>query len=206
MGGGIGITPMISMAHSLHRSGRDFEFHYSCKSEKDAAFLADIKAAPWFDKVHLHFSDDGTRADLDKILKTYKDNWHVYTCGPDRYMGAVLMAGMRHGWPDEALHKEYFSIPETPDYENFDFTLRLAKSGKDVRVAADQSPTDALKDAGIHVDVKCSDGICGVCKCTLISGEAEHRDFVLSNKQRQTQIILCQSRAAKDGGVLEIDL
>ena len=121
-------------------------------------------------------------------------------------MGAVLMAGMRHGWPDEALHKEYFSIPETPDYENFDFTLRLAKSGKDVRVAADQSPTDALKGAGIHVDVKCSDGICGVCKCTLISGEAEHRDFVLSNKQRETQIILCQSRAAKDGGVLEIDL
>jgi len=45
-----------------------------------------------------------------------------------------------------------------------------------------------------------------VCKCTLISGEAEHRDFVLSNKQRQTQIILCQSRAAKDGDVLEIDL
>ena len=206
MGGGIGITPMISMAHSLHRSGRDFEFHYSCKSEKDAAFLVDIKAAPWFDKVHLHFSDDGTRADLDKILKAYKDNWHLYACGPDRYMGAVLMAGMRHGWPDEALHKEYFSIPETPDYENFDFTLRLAKSGKDVCVAADQSPTDALKDAGIHVDVKCSDGICGVCKCTLISGEAEHRDFVLSNKQRQTQIILCQSRAAKDGGVLEIDL
>ncbi len=206
MGGGIGVTPMISMAHSLHREGRDFEFHYSCKNEAAASFLTDIKTAPWFDKVHLHFSDDGTRADLDKILSTYKPNWHLYTCGPDRYMGAVLMAALRQGWPDEALHKEYFSIPETPDYENFDFTLKLAKSGRDIPVAANQAPTDALAAAGIHVDVKCSDGICGVCKCGLVSGEVEHRDFVLSNKQRKTNIILCQSRAASEGGVVEIDL
>jgi len=206
MGGGIGVTPMISMAHSLHREGRDFEFHYSCKNEAAASFLKDIKAAPWADKVHLHFSEDGTRAELDKILKTYKPDWHLYTCGPDRYMGAVLMAGMKQGWPDEALHKEYFSIPETPDYENYDFTLKLAKTGREIAVAADQSPTDALAAAGIKVDVKCADGICGVCKCSLISGEAEHRDFVLSNKQRETNIILCQSRAAIDGGVLEIDL
>ena len=49
-------------------------------------------------------------------------------------------------------------------------------------------------------------GICGVCKCGLIDGDAEHRDFVLSNKQRETQIILCQSRAKDPGGVLKVDL
>ena len=63
-----------------------------------------------------------------------------------------------------------------------------------------------LQDAGVHIDVKCSDGICGVCKCGVVSGEVEHRDFVLSNKQRETSLILCQSRAAKAGGILEIDL
>ncbi|MEP1229502.1 MAG: reductive dehalogenase [Litorimonas sp.] len=206
MGGGIGITPMISMAHSLHRDGRDFEFHYSYKNEISAAFLDDIRSAPWFDKVHLHVSEDGTRADFDNILKGYNADWHLYTCGPDRYMAAVLMAGLKQGWPDEALHKEYFSIPETPDYENFDFTLKLKRSGRDIHVSADQSPTDALAAAGVHVDVKCSDGICGVCKCGLVKGDVEHRDFVLSNKQRETQIILCQSRAAQAGGVIEIDL
>ena len=206
MGGGIGITPMISMAHSLHRMGRDFEFHYSCQREAEAAFLKDIHAAPWRDKVSLHFSDQGTRADLDLILKKHQPHWHVYTCGPDRYMAAVLMAGARNGWPDEALHKEYFSVPETADFENFDFTLKLAHSGKEIVVKADQSPTDALADAGIHVDVKCSDGICGVCKCGLVNGEVEHRDYVLSNKQRESTIILCQSRAAKPDGIIEIDL
>ena len=63
-----------------------------------------------------------------------------------------------------------------------------------------------MLSAGIHVDVKCSDGLCGVCRCTVLSGEVEHRDFVLSRKQRETSMILCQSRAAQPNGTLEIDL
>ena len=62
-----------------------------------------------------------------------------------------------------------------------------------------------MQSQGIAVDLKCSDGICGVCKCDLIDGEVEHRDFVLSKAQRQTSIIPCQSRAAKPGGVITID-
>jgi ferredoxin len=73
-------------------------------------------------------------------------------------------------------------------------------------VPAEKSATDVLAEAGIHVDVKCSDGLCGVCKCGLISGEVEHRDFVLSKAQRRDSIILCQSRAAEPGGVIEVDL
>ena len=73
-------------------------------------------------------------------------------------------------------------------------------------IRAGEAATDALLAAGIHVDVKCSDGLCGVCKCGVISGEVEHRDFVLSNKDRESSMILCQSRAAEPDGVIEIDL
>jgi ferredoxin len=131
---------------------------------------------------------------------------HLYTCGPDRYMSSVATAATAAGIPEDAIHLEYFSTPEQPDYVNHPFTLKLARSGRVVEVAADQTATDALALAGIVVDVKCSDGICGVCKCGLRSGNAEHRDFVLSAKQRKEAIILCQSRAADPGGVLEIDL
>ena len=158
------------------------------------------------DRVHLHVSDEGTRADLDAILAGYRDGWHVYTCGPDRYMEAVMQAAERQGWPEEARHLEYFSVPEQPDYENHPFTLRLARSGRDLEVPADKDAAQVLNEAGIHVDVKCADGICGVCKCGLIAGEVEHRDFVLSRKQRESALILCQSRAAEPGGVVEIDL
>ena len=206
MGGGIGITPMIAMAHRLHAIEADFELHYSCGKREEAGFLDDLANAPWAEKVHLHFSAEGTRIDLEQLLSNYRDGYHLYTCGPDRYMSAVLKAGEKNGWPEEALHKEYFMLPDTPEYENFDFTLKLARSGKEIRVPAEKSPADALLEAGVHVDVKCADGICGVCKCGIISGEVEHRDFVLSKAQREQSLILCQSRAAKENGVVEIDL
>lgn len=205
MGGGIGITPMIAMAHRLHALGADFAVHYSIPARDQAGYLDDLAAVPWADHVTIHVSIEGTRADLDTILSGYKDGWHVYACGPDRYMASVTEAAERQGFDENAVHIEYFSVPELPEYENHDFTLRL-KDGREFAVPADRIATDILAENGIHIDVKCSDGICGVCKCGLIAGEVEHRDFVLSKAQRETSIILCQSRAAQSGGVIEIDL
>ncbi|WP_323780425.1 2Fe-2S iron-sulfur cluster-binding protein [Thalassovita sp.] len=205
MGGGIGVTPMIAFAHRLHQLGRDFALHYSCSARASAGYLDDLARMPWADKVHYHFSDEGSRADLDTVLTGYQPGWHVYTCGPDRYMTGVIEAATRQGFPEEARHLEYFSVPEQPEYENHPFTLRL-KDGRELQVPADKTASDVLLENGIHVDVKCSDGICGVCKCGLISGDVEHRDFVLSNAQRKNTIILCQSRAADPDGVVEIDL
>jgi len=205
MGGGIGITPMIAMAHRLHKIGAQFALHYSCSKQQDAGFLADLAKVAWKDHVHLHFSDQNSRANLAEILR-YTADAHVYTCGPDIYMQAVLDAAEQAGFSEENRHMEYFSTPELPEYENFAFTLKLAKSGRELIVPADKSATEVLAENGVKVDVKCSDGICGICKCGLISGEVEHRDFVLSNKQRADNIILCQSRAADEGGVVVIDL
>lgn len=206
LGGGIGITPMIAMAHRLHAIGADFEVHYSNRSRSSAAFLADLAGAPWADRVHLYFSDESSRADLAKLLDQVEAGWHFYTCGPDRYMQAVLAAGELAGWHEDAMHSEYFSVPPAPDYINHEFTVKLARSGREIVVPPDQSATDALANAGIHIDVKCSDGICGVCKCGLLAGEVEHRDYVLSSAQRVDSIILCQSRAANAGAMIEVDL
>ncbi|MBO6603104.1 MAG: reductive dehalogenase [Roseicyclus sp.] len=205
MGGGIGITPMIAMAHRLHALGRPFALHYCAKSRASAGFLNDLAAMEWAANLHLHISDEGTRADLDAIMAAAPEGTHVYTCGPETFMGAVIDSATAHGIPEEARHLEYFSVPEVPDYVNHDFILRL-RDGRDLLVPAERSATDVLAENGIHVDVKCSDGICGVCKCGLVSGAVEHRDFVLSKAQRQHSIILCQSRAAEPGDIVEIDL
>ncbi len=206
MGGGIGITPMIAFAHRLHTLGRDFELHYSASTESGAAYLQDLKSAPWADKVTLHFSDQGSRADLTQVLANYQHGWHVYTCGPDRYMQSVMEAAQFSGFPESAQHLEYFSVPEQPDYENHTFNVKVASSGQTFTIPEDQTISDVLVEAGIHIDVKCSDGICGVCNCTIISGEVEHRDFVLSMEQRKTQLITCQSRAAKGCDEIVIDI
>jgi reductive dehalogenase len=206
MGGGIGITPMIAMAHRLHDIGSNFELHYSASSRKETGYLADLDQFPWAKHVHLHFSDEGSRADLDKILSQYAPNQHVYTCGPERYMQSVLDAAERCGFKEDERHFEYFNVPEMPEYENHPFVLQLAKSGKRLTVPADKTATDILQENGIAIDVKCSDGICGVCQCGLVDGEVEHRDFVLSKSQRESRVILCQSRAAKPNGEITVDL
>ena len=206
MGGGIGITPMIAMAHRLHTIGTEFDLHYSVPTQSAAGFWKDIQSFAWSDSARIHISDEGSRADFSEIFSDAPTGSHVYACGPDAYMAAVVAAATENGVPDDACHIEYFSTPDVPEYENHPFTLRLAKSGLDVPVPAELSATDALAEAGIPVLVKCSDGLCGVCGCQVISGEVEHRDFVLSNKERETRMILCQSRAAEADGVIEIDL
>ncbi|MEM9228251.1 MAG: reductive dehalogenase [Pseudomonadota bacterium] len=206
MGGGIGITPMVAMAHELYARGDDFELHYSGRSRTTMGLLDDIAGFGWADRVTLHISSEGSRADLSAILNGYQPGWHVYTCGAEPYMAGVMDAAETAGFPEETRHLEYFSVPEQPDYVNHAFTLRLAKSGRDLRVPADRAATDVLQENGIPIDVKCADGICGVCKCSLVSGKVEHRDFVLSKAQRETSVILCQSRAEQKDGIVEVDL
>ena len=205
LGGGIGITPMIAFAHRLHKIKKDFIMHYSASSESDAGYLNDLKSAPWFDKVCMHFSDQGNRADFNKIVPNYSENDHAYICGSERYMDAVVNTLERKKFPDENRHLEYFSVPEEPDYVNSNFRLKLNQSGTEYIVPKDKTAADVLNENGFQINVKCSDGLCGVCKCGLISGEVEHRDFVLSKKQRQNEIILCKSRALKEGGLIEIE-
>ena len=204
MGGGIGITPMIAMAHKLHALGRPFALYYSAKTRADAGFIPLLEAQPWAANVHLNITDEGTRADLAHVM-TYRDGAHAYTCGPDAYMAAVMAAAEANCYPEEARHLEYFAVPDAPDYVNQAFTLRM-KDGRIVPVAADETAADALLKIGVPVDVKCADGLCGVCKCGVVSGEVEHRDYVLSKAQRAREIILCQSRAAQVDGEIEIDL
>ena len=202
MGGGIGVTPMIAMAHRLHALGRPFDLHYSVRTRAEAGFIALLEKQPWVALTHIHISDEGSRADLNLALRPHIGA-HVYTCGPGLYMTGVMDAAAKNGFPEDHRHLEYFAVPDAPDYENYPFSLRLP-DGRKIDVAADEPASDALLRAGVHVDVKCADGLCGVCKCTVTDGKVEHRDFVLSQAQRQTTMILCQSRAADPDGEITI--
>ena len=206
IGGGIGITPLISMAHRLHALGRDFALAYCAHDKETAGFQDDIAAAPWAGRAEFFFSRQGNRADLPKLVEPYRDGFHLYTCGPDAFMDAVFAAAEQNGWPEEALHREYFSVPEEGEWINHPFRLTLSRSGRSFEIPEDKSATQVLAEAGIIVPTKCSDGICGVCKTGLIAGSVEHRDYVLTKAQRETSILLCCSRAAEEGGEIVVDL
>jgi len=207
MAGGIGVTPLITMAHRLHALGRDFALHYSAATRAAAAFWPEIEAMSWAGKCRLHLSREGGRADLASLIPPWEEGFRLYTCGGVAYMDAVFAVAAARGWPEEALLREYFTTPEPPDWVNLPFSLDLARTGRRIEVGAEETVVEALGRAGIVVPTKCSDGICGVCAAGHDGAtEIEHRDYVLSARERAGRVILCCSRAAREGEVLRIDL
>ncbi len=207
--GGIGVTPLVAMAHRLHALGRDFRLHYSAASRSTAGFLDELARARWAHRVQLHLKDEGGRADLATLVPAHEPGLQLYTCGSAGYMDAVFAAAAAANWPEDALHREYFQLPEAPDRVNHPFQLKLARSGRVLQVPADASATEVLAQAGVAVPTKCSDGLCGVCAVAYdaaASGPVEHRDVVLGAAEREWRIILCCSRAAHEGGMLVLDL
>jgi len=205
LAGGIGVTPLMAMAHQLHNEQRQFIFYYKAKARAGAGFIEELEAMPWADRVHFHFSDEN-RLNVDNVLGDYQAGDQLYTCGPSAFMDAVFQSAGKQGWPDECLHREYFTVPDDTDYENHAFTAKLAIAGREIEIPADKSAAEVLTEAGFPIEVKCSDGLCGTCVAEYSGGEVEHRDYVLSNEQRKTKLTLCCSRASEAEGQLTINL
>lgn len=212
MAGGIGVTPLLAMAHRLHTIGTPFELHYSVASRARAGFAEVLRQVPWHGRVHWHVRDEGGRAELATLLPRWQSGgqsgWQLYTCGSLRYMDGVFAAAAAQGWPAEALRRELFALPEPPPREDHPFVLRLARSGRELPVPAGRSAADVLADAGLGVPVKCSDGLCGVCACdydAAASGAVDHRDWVLGARERGQRVVLCCSRMQEPGALLVLD-
>ncbi len=205
MAGGIGVTPLIAMAHELYKKNEDFILYYKASTRASAGFVEELRNIPWCDHVKCYFSDEN-RLNVADVLGNFRSGNHLYTCGPSGFMDAVFASALEQGWEEDNLHREYFTVPGDVEYENHDFVIELEKSGQKIGVPADKSAADALTEAGFPIDVKCSDGLCGVCIADYTEGSVEHRDYVLSKSQQENKITLCCSRAAKEAGKLVIDL
>ncbi|MFP3701249.1 oxidoreductase, partial [Burkholderia sp. SIMBA_013] len=80
--GGIGITPVASMAAALKSAGRAFELHYSGRSRDQLAFLPELQALAG-DALVPHADDDAScRFDLKALLDAASPRQHLYVCGP----------------------------------------------------------------------------------------------------------------------------
>jgi vanillate O-demethylase ferredoxin subunit len=198
LAGGIGITPLLSMAWRLHALGADFELHQCVRSAKLAAFAERLAAAPFAAHTHLH-RDDGDAAqklDLPALLAAEPAGSQLYVCGPNGFMEYVLDTARAQGWAEERLHREYFAAPEAESGGGA-FTLRIASSGLELQVPEERTALEVLEDAGFDIPVSCGQGICGTCLTRVVDGQPEHRDLFLSEeeKARNDQFTPCCSRS-----------
>jgi vanillate O-demethylase ferredoxin subunit len=206
--GGIGITPILSMAYALIHEAADFELHYSGHSKKQMAFVDQLLNAPYANRVHLHISDDDSsqRLDADPLLAHPQSDTHIYVCGPDRYMDYVLQRAAAHGWPSAQLHREYFSAAHASMSEEGSFEVEIKSTGQVFVIPAERSALQVLEDAGIDIPVACEEGVCGTCLTGVLEGEPEHRDRFMNDEERalNNQFTPCCSRAKSGRLVLDL--
>jgi len=107
-------------------------------------------------------------------------------------------------WPSGSVHFESFGVDASVYAENKPFQVQLARTGRTLDVAADQTILEALRGQGLRVPSSCESGTCGSCKTRLLAGEAEHRDMVLSDEEKADHIMVCVSRAVSPELVLDL--
>lgn len=203
--GGIGITPILCMAERLSHAGAAFELYYSVRSRDRAAFADRLQNSAFAAHVHLCV-DDEQPLDAKAVLAHPQSGTHLYVCGPGGYMGFILDSAQAHGWPQERLHREYFSASPEATAPGEAFEIEIASSGAVLRVEADQTIIDVLYDAGIEVPVSCEQGVCGTCVTRILDGTPEHRDSFFTDAQRalNDQFTPCCSRARSPRLILDL--
>ena len=203
--GGIGVTPLISMAYAL--AAKDFALHVFARTPAHVPFGQDIQRFPFAERIQLH-CDNGKgfeNSEITSALGQYKAGDRVYLCGPVGFMERVQAVAATAGWPADAIVTESFSPPR-PSHPEVPFTIELARSGRQLRVEVGESIVDVLEGERLSVDTVCRQGVCGTCRCRVLSGEIEHRDSVLTAAEREkgNQILLCVSRGTGQG-ILVLD-
>ncbi len=206
IGGGIGITPLITMAYQLAHEGASFELHYCGASPEKCAFVDEIKNGELAKHTTFHFKSEGAshRAFFEYAIKDIDLESHIYTCGPVGFMDWVINLATTHNFPEQQIHKEYFQVETDTSGDSFEVVAE--RSGKIIMVEAGETILQALAKEGIDIEMSCEQGVCGTCMCDVIEGEPDHRDVYFTDEEKASneQILVCCSRSKTPRLVLDI--
>ncbi len=203
--GGIGVTPLLAMAQALQADCLPFDLHYFAQSADHLAFVNRLGPLGAAVITHLGYSPRQTAETLAEIMADGEDGGHVYLCGPGPMLDAARAAATTAGWPDHAVHFEYFKNTTAIDTSST-FTVELARSAMTLPVPPGTSILDALRSAGVSLPSSCEQGACGTCIVDVLAGVPDHQDVYLSASERATnsRMLTCVSRSLGERLVLDV--
>ena len=106
--GGIGITPIKSMALALEARGGEFQLHYVGRSPLEMPFR-DRLERQLGDRLRTYSKADSDRLDLAATLGAAPDDVVIYVCGPQRLINAVTDCAKELGIARERVRLELFA-------------------------------------------------------------------------------------------------
>lgn len=204
LAGGIGITPILPMLERAERDGVPWRLHYGGRTRDGMAFLD--RLARHGERVRVFPQDECGPLDLDAAVSTVAGGELVYACGPE-----PLLAALEHRCApldEDVLRVERFAAPQpvvAPPAAGT-FVVELARTGRTVTVDPRTSVLERLLADGIDLPSDCQEGICGSCSVRVLAGVPDHRDHVLTSRQRRAgdTMMACVSRSTGDRLVLDL--
>lgn len=201
--GGVGITPMLSMAHAILESGdkRDVYFFFGARNRADHIQKETLqRLAAEYDNFHLHIcyskpaAEDkqgqdyqhSERVSVDLMKKVLpSNNFQYYICGPGAFMKSITDGLAEWGVPDAAVFFEAFgpatvkkAVAAPPPAESATATalqITFSRSGKTAAwKPAMGSLLDLADEQGIKIESGCRAGNCGTCLVAIKSGAVDY--------------------------------
>ncbi|HJM90992.1 MAG: 2Fe-2S iron-sulfur cluster-binding protein [Alphaproteobacteria bacterium] len=204
IGGGVGLTPVLSMLNAIVATGsqRETHFFYGIVSGKDHAFKDHLnQIARENINVHLHVcysnpaEDDVGGEDYQHagrvgvpLFKELLDsnNYDFYLCGPPPMMNSIVGDLGEWGVPEKNIHFEAFgpaSVKKTKDEQKTDgaapdvsYEVNFARSNKKITWTPETGSLLELAECnGVNaINSGCRAGNCGSCITAIKQGEVEY--------------------------------
>jgi uncharacterized protein len=220
VGGGIGITPMMSMLRwSLSRQPqRTVHLYYGLRNSRDHAFRAVLEEmAASHPALHLNIvysrpaqSDIEGRdfqrrghVDVELLRRTLPHGRHqFYVCGPPAMMETLVPALAAWGVPIPDIHYEAFGpasvkLPGGPEAMTpalAEVEVQFQRSGRTLAWdGRDPSLLDFAERHGVAVESGCRSGGCGSCETRLLEGTVQY-DHVPDHDVAPGHCLLCVGR------------
>lgn len=188
---GIGITPILAMADELKQAGRDYRLLYLGR-DKDLPLLEEVLNQHPHVEVYISSQQ---RLNLAELYANLAPQTQLCACGPARLLDDLQ--NLQQQYPQVELTLEHFSAANMQHLDDQSFDVELIDSCKTLHVSADRTLLECLIEEGIEVSHDCKEGLCGSCQVDVIAGQIQHRDKVLTQKERDSmqRMMSCCSRA-----------
>jgi ferredoxin-NADP reductase len=188
--GGIGITPLVSMAKQLVQRGANVKMIYGMRDERELAFQAELKELLG-DQLQTVV---GNAIDFTQAIGQLPNQAQTYVCGPAGMLSAVRQAWENSSRPAGLLRFETFGNGD----QAHAFAVNMPRHDLTFEVHPEMSLLDALEQQGIAALSGCRKGECGLCALPVLAleGKIEHRDVFFSEHEKKSnaQICVCVSR------------
>ena len=217
IGGGVGVTPLMSVLRALMDRGWDGEAFllYAVRSPEEVIFGPELallaerhanlrlllvaeKAGPGWQGATGRVTPGLLSGFVPDLTRR-----RVHLCGPAPMMAAVQKILADLGVPEVQVLTESFGVPVAEIEAALAAgpplvasRVTFGHSGRSVGLAPPQTLVDAAEASGVKLDYSCRSGTCGTCRVRVLKGTvvmARH-DALLAADEAEGMVLACQAR------------